>query len=85
MRMRIHKLRKMEGWSLEELFKTVDKEETGSISVFDLERLIMETKKGQASTGLVQEIELIIAMYDKTGFHKITFADFSDQLTPKIC
>jgi len=44
--MRIHKLRKAEDWSLDELFKTVDKEETGSISVFDLERLIIETKKG---------------------------------------
>lgn len=35
-----------EDWSLEELFRTIDREETGSISVYDLERLIMETKKG---------------------------------------
>ena len=46
LRQRLHKLRKAEDWSLEELFRTIDREETGSISVYDLERLIMETKKG---------------------------------------
>ena len=44
----------------------------------------METKRGQPSSGFVQEIELLIAMYDTTGYRKITFADFSAKLMPKI-
>ena len=42
-----------------------------------MERLIIKHKKG-GSRSIIEEIELVIAMYDKTGYHKITFADFSD-------
>ena len=77
LRQRLNKIRTTECWSLEDLFKVVDRDENGSISVYDLERLIIEHKKG-GSRSIVEEIELVIAMYDKTGYHKISFSDFSD-------
>jgi len=77
LRQRLAKIRLTEAWSVEDLFKIVDRDENGSISVYDLERLIIEHKKG-GSRSLVEEIELVIAMYDRTGYHKITFKDFTD-------
>jgi len=51
--------------------------------VFDLEKLIIRQKKG-GSRSIVEEIELLIAMYDRTGFHKICFVDFQNELIPKL-
>ena len=69
--------------SLEDLFRTVDRDENGTISIYDLERILIEHKKG-GSRSIVEEVELLMTMYDLTGYHKITFADFTAQLVPKI-
>ena len=50
-------------------------ERKGSITIYDLERLIINQKKS-GSRSIVEEIELLINMYDRTGFQKICYIDF---------
>ena len=83
LRQRLLKFRQTDETSLEDLFRTVDRDGAGSISSYDLERILIEHKKG-GSRSIVEEVELLMAMYDLTGYHKITFGDFSAQLVPKI-
>ena len=83
LRQRLLKIRQSDEISLEDIFRIVDRDETGTISSYDLERLLIEHKKG-GSRSIVEEVELLMAMYDLTGYHKITFGDFSAQLVPKI-
>ena len=75
LRQRASRTRGANSWSLQEAFETLDIERKGSVTVYDLERLIINQKKG-GSRSIVDDIELLINMYDRTGFHKICYIDF---------
>ena len=77
------KVCRVEAWDLAELFEVADVQGKGSVSIYDLERLIIEHKKCGSRT-LIDDIELIMQMYDRNGGHKISYSDFQEQLTPKI-
>jgi Ca2+-binding EF-hand superfamily protein len=53
------------------------------LSVYDVEKLIMEYKKCGSRT-LMEDVELLFQMYDKSGTNRINFFDFKDQLSPLI-
>ena len=43
---------------------------------------MIEQKKGGSRT-IVDEAELLIALYDRSGFGKISFVDFQNELIPR--
>ena len=53
----------------------MDHERKGNLTVYDLEKLVMKQKKG-GSRSIVEDIELLVAMYDRSGYGKINFVDF---------
>lgn len=73
----------IEGWRLEDLFSIADTQGNGSLRMYDVERLIMEYRKCGSVT-LMEDVELLFAMYDKQGLCRINFFDFKDQLIPFI-
>jgi Ca2+-binding EF-hand superfamily protein len=83
LRERFTKRLAIEGWTLEEVFELVDGQGKNALSVYDIEKLIMEYRKC-GSRSLMEDVELLFQMYDKSGSNKINFFDFKDQLTPLI-
>ena len=83
LRERFTKRLAIEGWTLEEVFELVDGQGKNALSVYDIEKLIMEYRKC-GSRSLMDDVELLFQMYDKSGSNKINFFDFKDQLTPLI-
>ena len=59
LRQRITKVCNVEAWDLKELFDVADCQSKGSVSIYDLERLIIEHKKC-GSRSLIDDIELIM-------------------------
>ena len=53
----------------------LDYDRKGSLTVFDLEKLVVKQRKGGARS-IVEEIELLVAMFDRSGYGKITYIDF---------
>ena len=68
---------------MKEIFDALDVERKETLTVYDLEKLIIGQKKGGSRT-LVEEIELLIAMYDTSGFGKINFVDFQNFMIPRL-
>jgi len=64
-----------EKWCAEDIFKAVDTDNKGWISVYDLEKLLINHKRC-GSRSLVSEIELLIAFYDRSGTKQIRLPDF---------
>ncbi len=56
------------------MFKLIDFENKGWISVYDLERLLINHKRG-GSRSLVSDIELLVALYAREN-KKIKLVDF---------
>ena len=75
LRQRLARVRRAENWSLHEIYDVLDAERKGHISVYDLEKLIIEHKKSGSRT-LVDDIELVITMYDMSGYGNIQYVDF---------
>ena len=73
----------LEDWPLETMFEVADSSCTNSLSVYDIEKLLIEHRKC-GSRSLIDDVELLLAMYDKTGHLKINYFDFKDQLVPFI-
>ena len=82
-RERFSKILQNEGWRLEDIFELVDNQQKNTISIYDIEKLIIEHKKCGSRT-LMEEVELLMQMYDRGGANRINFFDFKDQLTPRI-
>ena len=76
-RLRFNKVVLQESWCVKNLFRAVDREDKGAISVFDLEKLIINHKRS-GSRSLVSDIDLLIALYDKTGTKRVGLWDFQD-------
>ena len=53
----------------------VDRDQKGALSIYDLERLLINHKRSGVRS-LTTDIELLIALYDKTGSKRITLCDF---------
>lgn len=70
-----------ENWSAEDIFRAVDTEDKGWISVYDLEKLLINHKRC-GSRSLVSDIELLISFYDKSGNKQIRLYDFSNEIQP---
>ena len=51
--------------------------------MYDLEKLVIQQRKG-GSRNIVEEIELLVAMFDRTGYGKISFIDFQNELIPRL-
>ena len=77
LRQRLSKARISNAWTFREIFDALDTERKGVITVYDLEKLVIQRKKG-GSRSIVEDIELLIAMYDMSGFGKINFTDFQN-------
>ena len=60
------KTRGAQKWSLKEIFDVLDHERKGSLTVFDLEKIIIKQRKGGARN-IVEEIELLVAVFDRSG------------------
>ena len=75
LRLRFQKNLFDQGCCAVDLFKLVDRDEKGSMSIYDLERLLINHKRSGVRS-LVTDIELLIALYDKTGSKRITLWDF---------
>ena len=76
-RERFSKTLQNEGWRLEDIFELVDSQQKNTISIYDLEKLIIEHKKCGSRT-LMEEVELLMQMYDRGGANRINFFDFKD-------
>ena len=72
-----------EKWCAEDIFKAVDTEDKGWISLYDLEKLLINHKRG-GSRSLVSDIELLIAFYDKSGNKQIRLFDFKQEIQPQM-
>lgn len=83
LRQRLARTRQNHDWSLDEVFTVLDSDVKGSISIFDIEKLIIEHKKSGSRT-LVDDVDLLIQMYDRTSYQRIVYVDFSSQLLPKL-
>ena len=66
-----------EGWKIEELFESVDTHGKNQLSIYDVEKLIIDYKKSGSRT-LIEDVELLFAMYDKRASGRINFFDFRD-------
>ena len=75
LRQRLARTRGANNWSLQQIYEGLDDERKGTLSVYDLEKLVINQKRG-GSRSIVEEIELLIAMYDRSGYGKISFVDF---------
>lgn len=82
-RERFSKKAAAEGWSMDDLFEAVDTQSKNQLSIYDVEKLIIDYKKSGSRT-LIEDVELLFAMYDKRGAGRINFFDFKDQLVPLI-
>lgn len=76
-RERFSKTLQNEGWRLEDIFELVDNQQKNTISIYDIEKLIIEHKKCGSRT-LMEEVELLMQMYDRGGANRINFFDFKD-------
>ena len=65
------------------LFDALDITKKGSLTSYDMEKLIIEQRKSGSRT-IVDEIDLLVAMYDRGCYGKINFADFEYGLTPRL-
>ena len=72
-----------EAWSLEQIFNSLDHNGEGSLSVYDIERIILQQRKG-GSRSIVEDIDLLVAMYDRSGSGKIQYIDFLNELIPRL-
>ena len=75
LRQRLQRTRGGHSWTLQQIFEALDHERKGSVTVYDLEKLVMNQKKG-GSRSIVEDIELLVAMYDRSGYGKINYIDF---------
>jgi Ca2+-binding EF-hand superfamily protein len=76
-RERFSKKADTEGWRLEEMFEAVDTQGSNRLSIYDVEKLIINYKKSGSRT-LIEDVELLFAMYDKQKVGRINFFDFKD-------
>ena len=83
LRQRLARSRGANVWSLREIYDCLDSDHKGTLTVYDLEKLVMIQKKG-GSRSIVEDIELLIAMYDREGFGKISYVDFQNELIPRL-
>ena len=82
LRQRLARLRGAEGWSLRQLFDAMDYENKGTLTIYDLEKLVIQQKRG-GSRNIVEEVELLVALYDRSGYGKVSFVDFQNELIPR--
>ena len=83
LRKRLARTRGAQNWSLKEIYDVLDHERTGSLTVFDLEKIVIKQRKGGARS-IVEEIELLVAMFDRSHSSKISFIDFQNELIPRL-
>ena len=83
LRHRLAKTNSAQNWTLREIFEVLDIERKGCLSVYDLEKLIVKKRKG-GSRNIVEEIEQLIAMFDRKGSGKIKGEDFERFLLPRL-
>ena len=65
------------------LFDALDQTKKGSLTSYDIEKLVIEQRKSGSRT-IVDEIDLLVAMYDRSCYGKINFADFEYGITPRL-
>ena len=65
LRQRLTRTRGTQKWTLKEIFDVLDHERKGSLTVFDLEKIIINQRKGGACN-IVEEIELLVALFDRS-------------------
>lgn len=63
-KIRFEKKMEKEGWHTAEVFRAIDYENKGWISIYDLEKLLINHVRG-GSRSLVSDLELLISFYDK--------------------
>ena len=51
--------------------------------MYDIERIILQQRKG-GSRSIVEDIDLLVAMYDRSGSGKIQYIDFLNELIPRL-
>lgn len=70
---------KFDKWQPDDLFQLLDSENKGWVSVFDIEKLLINHKRN--TRALTNDIELLIAMYDRSGqSSRILLKDFIQKL-----
>jgi Ca2+-binding EF-hand superfamily protein len=63
-------------WTTEMLFDVLDRDRKGWVSVYDIEKLVISNRRCNSAT-LVADIELVIAMFDRSGqSRRILLQDF---------
>jgi Ca2+-binding EF-hand superfamily protein len=68
--------------TLNDVFRLLDKDSKGYLNIYDIEDIIMEHKRTRSSE-LMNEVELILSKYDRSGNRRISYLEFIDELTPK--
>lgn len=53
-----------EGWNADDIFEAIDTDRKGWISIYDIEKLLINHKRC-GSRSLVSDVELLILLYDK--------------------
>ena len=69
-------------FNLFDAFKLVDLDGRGSVDAFDLRRALRDYRGLDLSNVTDEEVDLIIARYDKDGDRRIRFSEFVSALSP---
>lgn len=69
--------------TVNDIFRVLDKDSKGYLNIYDLEDIIHENKKTKSKDQL-NDIELLLNKYDRSGDRRITYLEFIDELTPKM-
>jgi hypothetical protein len=65
------------------VFALLDKDHKQWVGVFDIEKLLIQHKRSSSQRSLVEDIELLVQMYDRQGQSKrIMKEDFIAKLGP---
>ena len=72
---------KRDGWTFKDVFGLVDRDNKGWIGSADLEHFLSAHKRAERT--LVDDINLVITVFNKSDSHVITLQDFMSEIKSK--
>jgi Ca2+-binding EF-hand superfamily protein len=69
--------------SLNDVFRLLDWDNKGYLSATDLESTLIDGN-GKRSQELIEDVDLLVSLFDRNMTRKISYLSFLDELTPKL-
>ena len=69
--------------SLNDVFRLLDWDNKGYLSAIDIEGALINNN-GKRSQSLIDDVDLLVGLFDRNMTRKISYLSFLDELTPKI-